>query len=202
MNRKLKQGSVFSLVALTLAVALSLLAFNESTKPVVKAANNSKIKLDIVPAEVKGELRTELNTNVAYIGEFKGSGSSVKMRSKQTGFDGKLSPKTPKSSFKGMSSPPPGSVTKANFIKTSLTVNGKRIDIQENLNKGTIRFNPHSQVLTEDDLIALSGAYYDFEGTLIPRIKQSRREIERAVERKSSKGTSKIRFIKLCESPG
>lgn len=179
MSSKLKQGSVFSLVALSLAVALSLLAMDENTKMAAKTHYHGKKKLDIVPAEVEGKLHTKVNNNIAYVGEFKGSGSSVEMRSKQTGFDGKLSPRTPKSAFKGMSSPPHGSVTKANVIKTSLAINGKRIDVQENLNKGTVRFNPHNQVFTEDDLIAISGAYYDFEGTLVPLIKQEKRENER-----------------------
>lgn len=78
-----------------------------------------------------------------------------------------------------MSSLPSGSVTKANVIKASITVNGKRIDVKENLNKGSIQLNPHNQSLTMGDLKAINGAYWDFEGTQASLLEEDGKEKRR-----------------------
>jgi hypothetical protein len=173
-----------------LALVLSTLSVGKGTEASAEtenkgkdkrtAENNGKDKRTIVPANIKGQLKTKVNNGTSYSGEFNGSGSSVKLSSKQAQFDGKASPRTPEVAFQGMSSLPSDSVTKANVIKASITVNGKRIDVKENLNKGSIQLNPHNQTLTMEDLKAINGAYYNFEGTqsslLEKDVKEKRKE--------------------------
>lgn len=186
LSRRTKIASTFSLVLLMLALALSTLSWGDSKEASAEtrnngkdkhtAENNGKDKRTIVPSEIKGHLKTKVNNGVRYSGEFKGSGSSVELSSKQSQFDGKASPRTPEIAFQGMSSLPSGSVTKANLIKVSITVNGKHIDVKENLNKGSIKLNPHNQTLTMEDLKAINGAYYNFEGTQASLLEQDAKE--------------------------
>lgn len=169
-----KRISLVSRVALFSLLTLGLLS-NESLME--KAAHQHKhTEPSIVPSEVKGTLVTSRDTGVKYSGTFKGADSPVSLQSQQTGFDNEISPRTPEAAFMGSSSLLRDSVTTADSIQASLTVNGKRIDITEDLNEGIVRLDPHGQKLTQEDLAAINGAYYDFEGRLAPLMESAREE--------------------------
>lgn len=176
MSRLVKQIPFMSLSALLLVLTFGVLAGEGFTEESTEGHNHAGDQHDLAPAEVEGTLQTSVNNGIRYSGVFKGVGSSVEMRSRQTEVDGKISPRMPKAAFKGSSVPAGKDVTTANSIKTSLTINGKRIDIRENLNKGTVHFDPHKQVLTTEDLTAINGAYYDFEGKLVPLMEKATQE--------------------------
>jgi hypothetical protein len=102
--------------------------------------------------------------------------SEVEVVAAQVGIDGEPSPLLEEQPPEAAPEPGGEQPTTADAIRVSVTVNDKRLDVTEDLNAGTVRFDPHGATLTYQDVAALMGAQTSVEARLAPAIREGEEE--------------------------
>jgi hypothetical protein len=99
--------------------------------------------------------------------------SKVEVVAAQRGIDGEPSPLLEQQPPEATPEPGGEQPTTADAIRLTVTVNGKPLDVTEDLNSGTVTLDPHGASLTYQDVAALEGAAGAVEARLASTVTEA-----------------------------